>query len=205
MVRSIASLWRQETTRGRRIRLGLVVLVLAIGGSSTALVARRRGVEESLRQADTGSPYKNTRPGVRYVGDAACVRCHAEIAETFRQHPMGRSLAPVTAAHMSADGPSDRVLFEVYGLRYSVENRDGRLIHKEARRDAAGRIVAQNEAQVQYAVGSGRRGVGYLIERDGFLFQSPISWYTQARQWDLSPGYTNGQGHFDRPITSNCL
>ena len=26
---------------------------------------------------------------VKYVGDAACARCHAEIADTFRHHPMG--------------------------------------------------------------------------------------------------------------------
>ena len=31
---------------------------------------------------------------MKYVGDAACVRCHAEIAETYRQHPMGQSLVP---------------------------------------------------------------------------------------------------------------
>ena len=49
--------------------------------------------------------------------------------------------------------------------------------------------IAQNEAEVQFAVGSGRQGVAYLIERDGFLFQSPITWYPRQRQWDLSPGY----------------
>ena len=33
------------------------------------------------------------------------------------------------------------------------------------------------------------RGSAYLIERDGFLFQSPITWYARQRRWDLSPGY----------------
>jgi hypothetical protein len=203
MVRSIGSLWRKETKRGWRILLGLVVL--AIAGSSTFLITWRRAAEESLRRADTGSPYKNTRLGVKYVGDAACARCHSEIAETFRRHPMGRSLVPVTAAHMRVDEAGDRLLFEAHGLQYSVGNRDGHLIHKETRRDANGRIIARNEAEVRCAVGSGTRGVGYLVERDGFLFQSPISWYTQARQWDLAPGYSESQGHFDRPITSSCL
>ena len=63
-------------------------------------------------------------------------------------------------------------------------------------------IIAQNEAEVQFAVGSGRLGVAYLIERDGFLFQSPIAWYPRERQWDLPPGYQTSIGHFDRPITS---
>ena len=38
------------------------------------------------------SPWLNTRPEVKYVGDAVCARCHADIAETYRRHPMGRSL-----------------------------------------------------------------------------------------------------------------
>ena len=47
------------------------------------------------------TPWKNTQPHVQYVGDAACVRCHAEIADTFRRHPMGRSLGSVAAAPKS--------------------------------------------------------------------------------------------------------
>ena len=66
-------------------------------------------------------------------------------------------------------------------------------------------IIAQNEAEVQFAVGSGRLGVAYLIEHDGFLFQSPIAWYPRERQWDLPPGYHTSNSHFDHPITSSCL
>ena len=71
--------------------------------------------------------------------------------------------------------------------------------------DEAGRAVAQVEAEVKYALGSGTRGISYLIEHDGRLFQSPISWYGQKRQWDLSPGYDVNNLHFDRPIEPNCL
>ena len=58
--------------------------------------------------------------------------------------------------------------------------------------------------------GSVRRGVGrdsisYLVEHDGRLFQSPITWYTQKQKWDLSPGYEKGSVHFDRPIDHDCL
>src|SRR5262249_7803064 len=38
--------------------------------------------------------YRNVEPGVAYVGDAICARCHREIAESFGSHPMGRSMAP---------------------------------------------------------------------------------------------------------------
>ena len=58
---------------------------------------------------------------------------------------------------------------------------------------------------MKYALGSGTRGISYLIEHDGRLFQSPISWYGQKKQWDLSPGYDVNNLHFDRPIEPDCL
>jgi predicted CXXCH cytochrome family protein len=203
MKHGIDSQSQQGTLGGRRVPL--VLIVLAVVGALTILTTWRRAPDVSIHQADTSSRYKNTRPGVKYVGDAACSRCHAQIAETFRRHPMGRSLSPIAAAPMRFDEAGDRVLFEARGLQYSIENRDGRVIHQETRRETSGRIIARNEAEVQFAVGSGRLGVAYLIEHDGFLFQSPIAWYPRERQWDLPPGYQTSNSHFDRPITPSCL
>ncbi|HEV3260494.1 MAG TPA: tetratricopeptide repeat protein, partial [Gemmataceae bacterium] len=61
------------------------------------------------------------------------------------------------------------------------------------------------EAEVQFVLGSGTRGRTYLVNRDGYLFESPISWYRQAHAWDLSPGYANNNHHFTRPVNAECL
>ncbi len=152
------------------------------------------------------SPYKNTRPGVKYLGDSACIGCHSEIAQTYRNHPMGRSLYPIGSAPRTAGHePGSRPLFVAQGFEYSVENRNGHVIHKETRRDASGRVIAQTEGEVRFVVGSGRMGIAHLIERDGFLFQSPITWYARDRRWDLPPGYEKSNRHFDLPIQSVCL
>src|SRR5438552_2000592 len=37
------------------------------------------------------TPFRNARPGVKYVGDAACADCHEDIVQSFHAHPMGRS------------------------------------------------------------------------------------------------------------------
>ena len=50
-------------------------------------------------------------------------------------------------------------------------------------------MLAEIEAEVRFALGSGTRGIAFLIERDGFLFQSPIAWFAQQGRWDISPGY----------------
>jgi Flp pilus assembly protein TadD len=118
---------------------------------------------------------------------------------------MGRSLYPISAATEAGEEAGGRPLFKAGGLEYSIERRNGRVYHQETRRDSSGRVVARNEGEVQFALGSGNEGIGYLIDRDGFLFQSPISWYVRKGQWDLAPGYERTNAHFDRPVASTCL
>jgi len=153
------------------------------------------------------TPWRNARPGIEYVGDEECARCHAAIAETFRRHPMGRSLAPVATS--SAPGvveqPDSTATFDAGLFRFSIERREGRQFHKESRRDEQGRVVAEVEMEVKYALGSGTRGISYLVDHDGRLFQSPIAWYGQKQRWDLSPGYQRRNVHFDRMIEPQCL
>jgi tetratricopeptide (TPR) repeat protein len=151
------------------------------------------------------SPWLNARPGVKYVGDAACARCHSDIADTYRRHSMGRSLTPIAAAPtVGFDEPTGKATFEVGPSIFTIERRDGREIHREAFRDA-GKVLVQVEGEVAYAVGSGSRSISYLVQRDDRLFESPITWYSQKQRWDLSPGFEKTSAHFERPIDSDCL
>ena len=132
--------------------------------------------------------------------------CHQEISERYKTHPMGRSLDVVGAASPSRPRVPDAGLsFEKHGLTYEVQRRGDRVVHKETRRDGEGRVLSAVEAEIQFAPRLGHARVSYLFERDGFLFQSPISWYTQERKWDLAPGYGRENPHFTRPIDVDCL
>ena len=205
----IAGNSRSRAEIRRRTRNRLAAGVLSVTAVAITLIFWRTTVTSRPVRSlvvDRGSPYLNTRLGVKYVGDAACVRCHAEIGETYRSHPMGRSLSPITSEIAPTVASSaGAVLFEAGGLQYSIENRDGHVMHVETRRATSGEIVAQSAAEVQFTVGSGRQATGYLIERDGFLFQSPITRYVQPERWDLSPGFEKRNLHFERPIDANCL
>jgi hypothetical protein len=145
--------------------------------------------------------YLNVKPSVKYVGDAACAGCHRKISDSFHQHPMGRSLAPVTAAT-----PSERYdteahnPFEAFGFLYRVDRQADRVVHDVS---APGGPV-RADAEIAYTVGSGQRGRSYLIDHDGYLFQSPLTWYPLKGIWALSPGY-DATTHFGRPVTVTCL
>jgi predicted CXXCH cytochrome family protein len=178
-------------------------VVLALLGVGTVLgiaffVLRRPGrtppASALERPSVRPSPFQNVRSGVRYVGDAACADCHADIAATYRNHPMGRdlSLVPAPAVRERYDRAAKNP-FEQLGFRFQVEPRGERVVHRVECADERGRATAGREDAVLFAIGSGARGRSYVIDRDGFLFQSPISWYAEGDRWGLSPGF--GRAH----------
>ncbi len=119
------------------------------------------------------SPFLNTRPDVRYVGSKACLSCHEQEHASFRHTGMGRSLAKADAASQPADGGFDHPLSK---RRYRAVRKEGVLWHREwLLRDGAEVLLA--EYPIKYVVGSGDHAHTYLIEDDGFLMESPMSWY----------------------------
>ncbi len=201
--------------RTRVVGLGiLLAVVLAAGGiaawprlfpswaDSTPAPAGSSPSDDPLT-FDT--PYRNVRPEVKYVGDAACAECHHDIAKQYGHHPMGRSMG-LSAEQLSTQqlGPQAHNPFEKFGNVYSVVVRDGKLYHREERRDASGKTLTKTECEARYAVGSGMRGKSYLVDRGGRLFMSPISWYGEKRIWDISPNYSEESAHSIGPLTSNA-
>jgi Flp pilus assembly protein TadD len=88
---------------------------------------------------------------------------------------------------------------------YCVDRTSDEVRHHEIARDAAG-VIYDQAVPVQYAIGSGKRGRSYVIDRDGLLFMSPISWYTEETRWDLSPMYAvTHNPRFERRVTSRCV
>jgi predicted CXXCH cytochrome family protein len=151
------------------------------------------------------TPYRNVHPEVKYVGDEACAACHPTITESYRLHPMGRSLVPMSqqAAH-ERYGKQAGNPFQQLGFEFEVQHRDDRVFHRYRCRGLQGKPVCASEEEVHFVVGSGSRGRSYLVNRAGFLFQSPISWFSQQQTWDLSPGFKR-ERNFERPVQAECL
>ncbi len=191
-------------TTSRWKRRGLIVLVVLALVAGAWFVGPRRRLSESTPEIKTA--YRNARPGVRFVGDEACTRCHSEIAATYRQHSMGRSLTPIEDASAELRGAAgSKDLFDWQGFTYSLENRDGRTFHHETRRDSAGKVIGDVEGEVKYVLGSGTRALAFLIQREDYLFQSPVTWYSQKKRWDLAPSFEGREAKFDRQTSAGCL
>jgi hypothetical protein len=149
------------------------------------------------------TPFRNVKPEVKYVGDAECARCHRQIAHTFHQHPMGRSAewvgrGPSTVDH--AAGPNNPLTASGYELR--VEKKGDRVWHRVGLAGEKG--TPAYEVSADLAIGSGTHGRSYLTVDRGAVWQSPISWFTQAGKWDVSPGFDLGK-ELRRPVVAQCL
>ena len=146
-----------------------------------------------------------------YVGDAACAECHQDIVERYRGHSMGRSLTPVLQAdplmQTEDDGSITRAdhSFVAGGFQYEVLQRGDKVFHRQSRRTEDGGELAVIEQQVHYAIGAGHHGRAYLVNRDGYLFLSPVTWYPDKGIWDLSPGFEKNNSQFNRPVIESCL
>lgn len=150
----------------------------------------------------TASPFLNTRPGVAYVGMKRCQSCHAEAHTSYLQTAHSQALALVDLDSEPPDGEFD----DPRTFRhYRIYREEGKLRHEESTRTGAGKKLVLADYPVKYVIGSGRFSRSYLVEQDGFLFESPATWYAARPGWNLSPGYENANSGFQRPVELRCL
>lgn len=193
---------------GRYWLLGIGVLAAIVA----AVVAFRygHGKTDPPPEADPfaltplpASPYLNTGSAAHYVGSATCQKCHEEAADSFRRTGMGHSMAEVDAAGQPPDATFDHPASK---RRYQVVRKDGRLWHREFLLTGGAKEVLLAEHPLKYVVGSGRNARTYLVEVDGFLVESPLTWFASRKAWAMSPGYDFPQQlGFQRPVNENCL
>lgn len=149
------------------------------------------------------SPYLNTGAEARYVGSAGCRGCHERADASYRTTGMGRSMADIDPAREPPDATFDHPLSQ---RRYQVHRKDGRVWHRELLLAGQPDEVVLSDHPLKYVVGSGRHSRTYLAEVDGFLVESPLTWYTSRNQWGMSPGYDQPVHlGFERPADEGCL
>lgn len=90
--------------------------------------------------------------------------------------------------------------------RYEVRRKDGQMWHRELLLTGGSQEILLQEYPVKYVTGSGRHSLTYLAEDEGFLVESPITWYASRQAWGMSPGYdVPKHGGFQREIGESCL
>jgi predicted CXXCH cytochrome family protein len=168
-------------------------LLLTLG-----LVRADQPVSISSDLAEIGVPVTaGAAPG--YVDDRACATCHTDLARTYQEKGMARAFfrpRPETDIENFSAPP---FFHAASSQSFQIVRRGDRLVFRRWQTDEAGRPVHVFETEVDWILGSGGHARTYLYRTPGGeLFQLPLAWYSQTRQWGMAPGY-------DRPDHDGVL
>jgi hypothetical protein len=122
-----------------------------------------------------------------------CESCHPKEVATYSHSSMARSLR-------RPGNEPEGAFTTASGTRFTI--RSG----SKGTWQRMERFGGVAEYQVAYEIGSGSHATGYLIQVGDHLFQSPISYYTSRRAYDLSPGYEQvSEPDFTRAVGEECV
>ena len=154
-----------------------------------------------------GITYRNTAPGVAYVGLRACVACHPDVADKFARTDMGRSMSTPSLVPGSPElrGLPVRVFDAKSNCYFEVSRQGNDLYQSQYGLDASGNMPYSQTHKLVFAIGTGAAGITYAVQRDDILLQAPLSFYSSTGTWDLSPGYESQNLGFNRPVQSQCV
>ncbi len=129
-----------------------------------------------------------------------CAPCHAKISQSYPATGMARTSGRAGSGTFSESfdnatfaGPEGGAQYHV-SKQWSVLSFDFRQAGIEGQR------------RLDYFVGSGAVGRSYLTFIEGFLFQAPVSYYSSAARWELSPGFERTKEvNLVREVEPGCL
>ncbi len=150
--------------------------------------------------------FRNLGNDAHYVGMEACKSCHPDIYETFQHTGMGLSFDSATTEKSSATfGKHALIHDEESGLYYQARIVDKNLYIDQFQLSGNDTLHKRTE-KVSYVVGSGQHTNSHLLQINGYLYQMPMTFYTQKKKWDLPPGFEQGSNsRFNRTIGAECI
>jgi hypothetical protein len=151
-------------------------------------------------------PYASLNDSTAYVGIQTCRQCHQDKYETFIKTGMGMSFDRATKSKSSADFSMHALIFDsVNNFSYFPfwENDSFKVVEfRKAGKDT----VFKRIETIDWIVGSGQHTNSHLMDVNGYVYQAPLTFYTQKKKWDLPPGFEGGyNSRFSRKIGLECM
>ena len=125
-----------------------------------------------------------------YVDDAACASCHQKIVRSYEHVGMSKSFYRPRPDDVIENFDKLPFRHDKSGDIMELRWRNGRLIFRRWQLDDAGKPINELEQPVDWILGSGHHARTYLYQTpNGELYQLPLAWYTQTKEWAMAPGF----------------
>lgn len=150
--------------------------------------------------------FRNLNDSVKYVGMETCKKCHQDVYETFIETGMGKSFDYASKKKSSGDFRNHAVVYDsTNNMNYLAFWEGDSMKISEFRMDKKDTLFKRTET-IKYIIGSGQHTNSHISETNGYLFQVPLTFYTQSGKWDLPPGFESGaNSRFSRAIGLECI
>ncbi len=123
-----------------------------------------------------------------------CQPCHPQIVASYAKTAMARTSSKDSSILRSAQPFLEPVTQTTFRITPTLELQFSKQGAFEGTR------------QLDWVIGSGRVGHSLLFTQGNRLFQSPLSYYTEAARWQLSPGFQHRpQLDLTRVVEPSCL
>ncbi len=173
---------------------------------------KKNSADSQLVSSDSNTPsYTSPDDSHLFTGSESCRECHEDIYQSYSQMDMWHSFTSHAVVHPPAELANVQPVTigkqanEVGSLQYVANYDERQQRHIERMINQQGDLIFELIQPIAYVIGSGARGYSYLLEDEGLMFQSPLTWYSQSEKWDLSPRYDKENFRFTRRITDGCL
>src|SRR5271168_1812463 len=147
-----------------------------------------------------------------YVGDHACLKCHKEQSISYDK----------TSHHLTSQQPGESSILGSFKDGENVlmianpetSDTDPRLYFQmdannggyyETAVAERGEQKLTRRERIDIVIGSGVRGQTYLYWAGDKLYELPVSYWSEGKQWINSPGYKDGTANFARHVDQRCL
>ncbi|HJQ24344.1 MAG TPA: multiheme c-type cytochrome [Blastocatellia bacterium] len=166
-----------EKLRVTKLTLSLTVTVIYLAIFTAASWASS---EEAAPQNITRWHPRRLPAGVELVGDQVCAECHKNKVTSHAQSGMAMAMDPVGDLRVLAQKPEMR--FRIGPYAYEIKRQDGQSLYTVT--DGTETI----SVPIRYALGQGKAGQTYVIEYQGALYESLVSYYTEVGGLDFTIG-----------------
>ena len=178
---------------------------MLVGALLLLLQAWQAGPSLAHQVALSGGSSAAVSTRQNYVGDEACRACHSEKVTSYQSTAHHLTSQPPTKESILGSFAEDKNILKTSdpALYFLMESKpDG--FYQTAVWGIPPATTSRSE-KMDVVIGSGKKGQTYLYWKHGQLFQLPVSYWTDLFTWINSPGYRDGEAHFERGVISNCL
>src|SRR5579872_496063 len=167
-------------------RLGTIAGLLLCLLNAAAVHAQSISRETPMATADRVNlpgwwPTKGIPKREEYTGPEACTQCHASKAADWKTTPMAHASMPARDAETLRS--HDQITLQIGSYHYHITRAEKGSTYSVT--DGANTI----SASLAWAFGIGEVGQTYVYERNGALYESRLSFYTNPQALDFSPGH----------------